>query len=486
MPIILVSDVFTNALSDKIATSCDYSFQTTNRHDMLLSAKYIFPVTSEPIRGGAVLVKGDKIADIGDFGSLKLRYPDEEVIDFGLAAIMPGFVDLSTRIEKAVLRGVVADVPYSEWLISLLDISGKLEPNDWFDSAILGGLDALSAGITTIADITPTGASLVAAQKLGMRAVIYREVGAMDKARIPFAMKAAESDIEKWSKESDSSRISIGIAPYSIYANHPEVFRLASKVAREKDIPLALRLAGSHEEYNFVMYGSSMFSVDTMESKNRGGYVELPPWLPFGVTPIRYALNWDAFDAPNVMVVYGVHVSDSDINKMRERDVALCICPRANAILGMGMAPLSEYLKAGFRMGLGTDSPAATDATDMFAEMRTCLLMNRARDTRNFITSSTMLKMATIDGAKALKMDDKIGSLEVGKLADIVAVDLTGSNQAIELNPVSAVVNSCLTSDVLMTMVAGKPIYNKNNWDVDLEVAKNIARVIEIRARLKS
>lgn len=459
---------------------------SSNRLNMILSSKYVFPVTNDPIQGGAVLVRGDKIADIGKLSALRLRYPDEEVIDYGLAAIMPGFVDLSTRIESAALRGVVADKPYVQWLVAHLKNSGKFEPNDWFDSAILGGLDALSAGITTIADITPTGASLKAAQKLGMRAVIYREVGAMDKARVPFAMKAAENDIEKWSKQCDPSRISVGIAPVSIYANHPEIFRMSSEFARKEDIPLAIRLAGSREEYNFVMYGSSMFSVDTMEAKNRGGYVEIPPWLPFGVTPIRYALNWDAFDAPNVMVVYAVHVSDEDINKMRERDVAICVCPRANAILGMGMAPLSEYLKAGFRVGLGTDSPAATDATDMFSEMRTCMLMNRARDTRNFIRSKTMLEMATIDGARALKMDDKIGSLEIGKQADIIAVDLTGSNQAIELNPISAVVNSCLTSDVLMTMVAGKPIYNKNHWDVDLEVAKNIARVIEIRAKLKS
>ncbi len=453
---------------------------------MLLSAKYIFPVTSDPIFDGAVLVRDDKILDIGDISSLRLRYPDEEITDFGLAAIMPGFVDLSTRIEMSALRGVVADEPYVQWLISILRSSSKLKPNDWFDSAILGGLDALSAGITTVADITSTGASLKAAQKLGLRAVIYREVGAMDKARVPFAMKSAEDDIESWGSDYGSDLITIGIAPTSIYANHPLVFQLAAEVARKEDIPLALRLAGSREEYNFVKYGSSMFAVDTMESKNRGGYVEIPPWLPFGVTPVRYALNWDAFEAPNVMMVYGVHVTDEDINKMRERDVALCICPRANSILGMGMAPLSEYIKAGFRIGLGTDSPAATDSTDMFAEMRTCMLMNRARDTRNFIKSSTMLKMATIDGARALKMDDKIGSLEIGKQADIIAVDLTGSSQTIELNPISAVVNSRLTSDVLMTMVAGKPIYNKNHWDVDLEIARNIARVIEIRAKLKS
>lgn len=452
---------------------------------MLLSAKYIFPVTSSPVSGGALLVRDDKIADIGDFESLKLRYPDEEVMDFGMAALLPGFVDLHTKLEMSAMRGIVADLPYAQWLLSILERSSELEPSDWYDSAILGGLDALASGITTVADITSTGSSLKAVKKLGLRGVIYREVGAMDKMRVNYAMHSAESDIYKWRQDADPARITVGIAPSSIYANHPQVFQRVSHLATKEDMPLALRLAGTREEYNFVKYGSSMFAVDTMDAEARG-YVEIPPWLPFGVTPVRYALNWGAFDAPNVMVVYAVHVEDEDINKMREHGVSICMCPRANARLGMGMAPLSEYLKSGFRMGLGTDSPAATDSTDMFSEMRVGLLMNRARDTRTFLDSATMLELATIGGAKALKMDDRIGSLEIGKQADILAVDLSGTNQSIELNPVSALVNSCMTSDVLMTMVAGNILYEKNRWHVDVEAARNIARVIEIRAKLKS
>ena len=110
---------------------------------MLLSAKYIFPVTSSPVSGGALLVRDDKIVDIGDFESLKLRYPDEEVMDFGMAALLPGFVDLHTKLEMSAMRGIVADLPYAQWLLSILERSSELEPSDWYDSAILGGLDAL-------------------------------------------------------------------------------------------------------------------------------------------------------------------------------------------------------------------------------------------------------------------------------------------------------------------------------------------------------
>ena len=451
---------------------------------MLLSAKYVFPITADPIPGGAVLVRDNKIVDIGAFEKLKYRYPDEEVVDFGLAAIMPGFVDLFTKLDMSVMRGVVADEPYMKWMLSILNKAQNLEARDWYDSAVLGGLDAISAGITTIADMTATSAQLHAVKKVGLRAVIYKEIGAMDKMRIDHAMHTAQRDIDEWRQEADDL-IRIGVAPAPIYVNHPEIFRRINELAIKEDLPVAMRLAGSKEEYNFVMYGSSMFSVDTMDIEARG-YVEIPPWLPFGVTPIRYALNWGAFDSPNVMLVQAVQVTDEDIQKLRAHDVAICTCPRANAQLGMGVAPLNEFLKAGLRVGLGTDSPAATESTDMLSEMRMGMLLHRAHDTRHFLDSATLLEMATIGGARALRLDDKIGSLEIGKLADVIAVDLSRSHQSPEINPISALVNTCNTSEILMTMVNGKILYEKNQWSVGVEVAKNIARVIEIRAKLKS
>ncbi len=452
---------------------------------MILSAKYVFPITGDPIAGGAVLVKGNRIADVGDMTTLLQRYPEEEVKDFGMAALMPGFVDLHTRLEKTVLRGLVADQPYARWILSVIEKSTRMENADWYDSAVVGGLDALASGITTVCDITASGAVLKATLALGLRSVIYREVGAMDKMRVSYAMHSAERDIADWRDRTAGTNVSVGIAPAAIYANHPQVFGMVSELACEEDLPVAMRLAGSREEFNFVMRGSSMFAVDNMDVETRG-YVEIPPWLPFGVTPVRYALNWGAFDAPNVLMIHAVHIDDDDIRKLVEKGVAICTCPRANAQLGMGVAPLSELIQAGLRIGLGTDSPAATESTDMLSEMRTGLLLHRARDTRRFLDAATMLEMATVGGARALKMEDEIGSLEIGKRADIIAIDLSSSHQTPEVNPMSAVVNTCSVADIMMTMVDGKTLYEKDHWHVGVEVAKSIARVIEIRTKLRS
>lgn len=450
---------------------------------MLLCAQYILPITSEPFQNGAVLVRNGVIRDIGTADMLKLRYPDEEVVDYGLAAIMPGLVDLHTHLENAVMRGIVHDVPYTTWIMSMLEKSAKMDVSDWYDSAILGGLEALSSGITCIADITATGAACTATQKLGLRSVIYREVGAMDKRRVDYAMRLAENDIMHWREEVDGDRIDIGIAPAAMFTCHPSVFGKVSEFARREHVPVAMHMAGNREEYNFIKYGSSPFSVHTMDS--RRGFVEIPPWLPTGTTPVRYALNWDAFESDNVLAIHCVHVDDKDVQKLKEYDVAVAVCPRINAQLGMGVAPVDKFMRAGLRLGMGTDSPAATDSTDMLTEMRIGMLVQRAVNVGTFLDSSTMLEMATIGGARALKLDDKIGSLDVGKLADIIAVDLSGSHQTPTTDPVSAVVNSCSGADILMTMVNGVSLYEKSKWNVGVEVAKNIARIIEIRGKLR-
>ena len=450
---------------------------------MLLCAQYVLPVTAEPFSNGAVLVRDGLIRDIGKAEMLRMRYPEEEIVDFGLAALMPGLVDLHTHLENSVMRGIVHDVPYTTWIMLVSEKSAKMEVGDWYDSAILGGLDALSSGITCLADITTTGAACTATQKLGLRSVIYREVGAMDKRRVDYAIHTAENDIMHWREEVDPARVSIGIAPAAIYTCHPSMFGRVAKLATRENMPVAMHLAGSREEFNFIKYGSSPFSVHGMDDKR--GFVEVPPWLPTGVTPVRYALNWGAFETDNVLAIHCVHIDDYDLKKLKEYDVAIGVCPRCNAQLGMGVAPVDEFLRMGIRLGLGTDSPAATDSTDMLEEMRLGMLIQRAVNVGEFLDSATMLEMATMGGAAALHLEHKIGSLDVGKCADIIAVDLSSSHQSPTTDPVSAVVNTCSGTDVMMTMVDGKVLYEKSGWHVDVEVAKNIARVIEIRSKLR-
>ena len=447
---------------------------------MLLCADYILPVASDPLFNGAILVQEGEIKDMGDAESLRLRYPGEEVKELGDAVLMPGLVDLHTHLENAALRGVVHDVPYAQWATTKYIQADKLDAKDWAASALVGGMQTLANGVTTVADVSINGSALQTALRLGMRSVIYREVGAMDKSRIGYAMKTVDREISAWREQAAGTLTSIGIAPAHVFDCHPEVMRQVSEYATRENLPVAMHLAGSREEVAFVKHGSSLFSVSRAER----GYVEIPPWLPTGVSPIQYALNWDAFESPNVMVVHGTHVDETDIKIMRKHDVSVAACPRSNAQLGMGVVPIDEYLKANIRIGFGTDSPAATDSADLLTEMRLGMLISRATS-KSFLSSEKALEMATLGAARALRMDDEIGSLEIGKRADIIAVSLDGKGQSPTKYPASAVAHSCSGNDVVLTMVDGKVLYENDRFEVGISHEEATETINKIREKLR-
>lgn len=446
---------------------------------MLLVARYVLPVSGPYIEHGAVLVRGDRIAEVGPAAKLLAENPDEEVRDFGLAALMPGFVDTHTHLEYTVMRGLVNDVPYSSWKGQLLQKERLLTREDWDDSALLGAMESIRSGITTIADITSSGASLRAAEAAGLRGVVYREVATMDKKRVPDVMERALADMREWSESVDSERLTVGLAPHAPYSCHPELFR---RVAQEgfAGTPLAMHLAGSREEYSFVKYGSSMLATDVRAIFDK----DAPSWLPTGVSPVRYVLQWDLFDAPNVIAIHCTQVDDDDIEVLAENDVAVSHCPRCNAKLGMGTAPVAKFLRAGIRVGLGTDSPAASNSMDPFEEMRIGLLVQRALlGSSGFMDAAAFVKMATLDAARALRMDHLVGSLDEGKYADVIAVDLSTSHQVPTHYPDATLVHTANQDNILFTMVGGRVLNDRGALDIDSE--RVLRRAEEMRDRLR-
>ncbi len=454
---------------------------------MLFTAKYVIPITSDYIEDGAVLIRGNKIEDVGTALDLRAKYPTEEVRDLGLSALMPGFVDVHTHLAYTVMRGLYDDLPYAEWKRELLRREPYLSLEDWENSARLGTLEAIASGITTIADITRTGSACKAADEVGLRARVYREVMTTKKGRAAAVVEEGATDIKKWQEEVRSDRISFGIGPGPIYSCHPEVFKEIAAFARKENMPVAMHLAGSYEEANFIRYGSSPFAIHASEADNHRLSQAYPPWLPAGVSSVQYVANWGMFDVPNIMAVHCVHVDDRDVDTLKKYDVAVAYCPRINAKLGMGSAPLYDFKRAGMRVGLGTDSPAAVDTTDIIDEMRTGLMITRATspDHRIHVTSQQMLRMATIDGARVLGLEDEIGSLEAGKKADIIAIDLHNSHQNPTANPESAVIYTANQDNVKFSMVDGVILYDNFHHvsGVDRDGIVQTAR--EIRKRLR-
>ena len=448
---------------------------------MLLLARYVLPVSSPHIEDGGVLVRGSRIIAVGSRAELLAAYPEEEVIDYGPAALMPGFVDLHTHLEYSVFRGVVDDLPYTRWKMEVQRREEFLSEEDWVASASLGAGEAIRSGITTIADVTYSGVSLRAADSAGLRAVIYREVSTMDASRAESEVAAALDDMRAWEAVSDGERIHIGIAPHGPYTCHPRLFKAVADAIGTSDTHVSLHLAGSKDEYDFVKYGSSQLGQDF---RNQSGWAD-EAWMPTGVSPVRYVYQWGILDLPNVLAVHCVHVDAEDVAVLARTDVAVAYCARCNAKLGMGTAPLGEFLAKGLRVGIGTDSPASNSTMDFFAEMRTGLLVQRSlRGEQGFFTAEEFIRLSTIEGARALKLDHEIGSLEPGKRADIIAVDLSHSYQVPTENPYSAVVHTSNQEDVLLTMVDGRMLLDRGRFLTTDPVAQR-EQFQTIRAKLR-
>ena len=295
-------------------------------------------------------------------------------------------------------------------------------------------------------------------------------------------MEAAASDIDEWRAldrprapdRRDRAARTLLVPPRALQARR----RLLAKTGRRS----SLHLAGSREEYEFVKYGSSMLAIDVRDVFD----ADAPLWLPTGVSPVRYVLQWGIFDAPNIVAVHCTQVDDDDIEVLAEHDVAIAYCPRCNAKLGMGIAPLDKFLRAGIRVGIGTDSPAASNSMDVFDEMRIGLLLQRAvLGEEHFMIARQFVKMATLDAARALGIDDKVGSLEPGKQADIIAVDLSQSHQIPTQYPYSTLVHTANQENVLLTMIGGKVVYESREWPL-LDHERVFGRAEEMRMKLRA
>ena len=457
---------------------------------MILKSKYVIPVNIEPIEDGAIFIEGDTIKDVGYAKDIEIKYPNEEIKDLGLAALMPGLVNTHTHIAFSALRGLFEDMPYVEWKRACLAVEPLMERSDWINSARLGTLESIASGITTVADFSRSAESFDAIRDSKMRSIMYVGTSTMHQKYANEVVQNTLKTIDDLSNESHEDLINFGIGAGHTYACHPEVYSAIADAVEGTDMRVAMHLACCQEETDFVKYGSSPLSIHASKitqglKLDEFGYF---PWLPSGTTPVRYVYNWRLLQLPNVLVIHGVHVDDDDISFLAKSKAAISFCPRINAKLGMGLTPVSKYLEAGITVGLGTDSPAAVTMTDMIAEMRFGLMLTRARDGSSsncYMTGDTMLKMATIKAAKALGLDDKIGSLEIGKKADIIAIDLHNSHQVPTSDPAGAVIYTANQDNVMMTMINGEILYDSFTFKPEFNRSDVIKEASALRKRLR-
>jgi 5-methylthioadenosine/S-adenosylhomocysteine deaminase len=280
-------------------------------------------------------------------------------------------------------------------------------------------------------------------------------------------------------------QLDVGLSPHSPYTVSSRLYQAIAALARERGLKVMSHVAESKDEMTYVRSGSGKLAHDYREKM---GWERMLV-QPFGVSPIKYLQQWNAFDA-DFLAVHCVQVSRDDIRILKSKGVAVVHCPKSNAKLGCGVAPLADMLHEGVRVGLGTDSPASSYIMDMFGEMRTMLFLQRAveRDV-TVLDAPRCVRIATLGGAEALGMQEEVGSLEPGKLADFIAVDVSGSHLTPIDDPYSALVYGANQDDVLLTVVGGKVLYRDGRFtDLDAESIRHAAQGVreKLRARVRA
>ncbi|MFL5498516.1 MAG: amidohydrolase family protein [Gemmatimonadaceae bacterium] len=376
---------------------------------MRYHARWVLPITQPPIENGTVVEREGLITYVGS----RAEAPAGEDQDLGDAILLPGLINTHTHLELTAMRGFLEDCRFAEWIDRLRQSRNEiLDTLLLLDSARLGIIEGLEAGITSYADTCSSGVALYAMRELGVRGIMYQEVFGPDPSQAGIAMQDLEDRIGKLGAE-QTDLVSLGVSPHAPYTVSDPLYAAAAKFARSLRLPLAMHIAESEPEHDLVTKGTGDFA----DRWTRRGI----PATRRARSPIALLEKHDALGS-DALLIHCVRVDDADIATIARHDCSVAHCPASNAKFGHGIAPLLPLVDAGVRVGIGSDSVASNNRMDILDEARLAVLIHRAATTRHdTFGAHQALELATIGGARALRIDSRVGSLEVGKDADLAA-----------------------------------------------------------------
>ena len=440
----------------------------------IYSARWVLPVSSPPIEHGAVAINGPTLAGIGTEAEIASRFPEARVESFGESAILPGFVNTHTHLELTALRGYLENEEsnFFAWLRKLtLARLERMTPEDIRDSATWGACEAVRAGITCVGDASDAALlSMRAMREVGLRGVVFQESFGPDPRLVEENFGKLVAKVAEL-REVESELVRVGVSPHAPYTVCRPQLELIAEFALAERLPLMMHAAESQAEELFLREGVGIFAEGLAK---RG--IE---WTPPRLSTIQY-LRECGILATRPLLAHCIRVDDRDIEVLQETGTKVAHCPKSNAKLGHGRAPLAKFLSNRIITGLGSDSVASNNTCDLIEEARFALLLSQKNP---LLTAAQMVSAATAGGAQCLGLEGEIGVLREGAKSDLVIVALDGVHQTPVYDPVTALVFASSGRDVLLTIIAGREVYrDRRVLNVDEERLK--ARLNEIARKL--
>ena len=380
---------------------------TENKFDVVLLNGTVVTMNAdfEVLTQAAVAIKDERIALVCQVKDLPEGWTSRQTIDTTDAVIIPGLINAHTHVPHSLLRGVGDGLPLERWLSeAIFPIEKACVDEDFVKvGARLSIIEMLMGGTTTFADMFfYEGAIAHEAETLGIRAVLGETVMDFPTPDAPDGVKQGLANAERFIDEwKGHDRITPAVAPHAPYTCSPETIRASRDLALKTESPVLIHLSETKNEVDQIL-------------------------KQYGTTPIHYVAREGLFDA-KVLAAHVVHPQSGELSLMREKKAGIAHCPRSNMHLASGAAPIRRMMDKDMRLALGTDGAASCPTTNLFEEMATAARLAKLHHERaDVVSAREVFALATIGGARALGKEDELGSIEVGKLADIVVVD-TGS-----------------------------------------------------------
>ena len=409
-------------------------------------ARWVVPVTQPPIENGCIVEEDGRIVYVGQVGGA----PDGEDHDFGDAVILPGLINSHTHLELTSMRGFLEDLCFNDWIDKLRSSRKEALTDEMLlDSARYGIVEGLESGITTYADTCATGFVMFAMLEMGVRGIMFQETFGSGPEQCEASITALRGRVAELAPR-QTDLVKLGISPHAPYTVSDALYKASADFAKEDGWLMGLHIAESAGEQELVCSGTGPFAEEWKE-RNLEVVVR-------GRSPIEVLEKTGCLDT-SPLLIHAVRLDAADIATIAAHNCTVAHCPASNAKFGHGIAPLAEYLEAGVTVGLGSDSVASNNRMDILEEARLAILFQRAvKRNETAIPAHTALEMATIGGARALRIDDRVGSLEVGKDADLSVFSLTAARVTPIGNIDAAIIFALAGARAEFVAVKGRPL----------------------------
>ena len=394
---------------------------------------------------GAVAVKGDAIVAVGDEALLKKSIQAKEIIDCGGKVLMPGLVNAHTHVSMNLLRGLADDLRLDVWLMGYIMPVERdfVSPDFVYLGALLGAAELIRSGVTCFNDMYYYENEVArAAADAGLRAICGQSTlkfPSPDAQSYEESLQYAREFIQRWKGH---PLVIPTIAPHAPYTCTDEIFRLSSALAAEFDVPLHTHIAETASE------------VENMRKE-------------MGMPQVPYLKKQNLFDA-KVIAAHCVYIDEGEMHTLAHYNVGVAHNPSSNLKIASGIAPIHRMLELGLNVGIGTDGVASNNDLDMFEEMRLASFISKvSTNNPTSLPARTVVNMATHMGAKALHIDHITGSLEVGKRADLILIDINNLHnmprfRRDEQSIYAQIVYAAHATDVTDVMVNGRWLMKKS------------------------